>query len=130
MVESIHLMHNAAEIGGRIHPKMLQLIPPELSQSKREPSETSWPPPIIETDPNLLYTRLIEQQLATQFLQSLLESAVAEHSTRFQLMEEATKNAERLMDELNNLVQLARRQAITQEMEELAVGSGLLKTDR
>jgi hypothetical protein len=34
------------------------------------------------------------------------------------------------MDELNNLVQLARRQAITQEMEELAVGSGLLKTDR
>jgi F0F1-type ATP synthase gamma subunit len=44
-------------------------------------------------------------------------------------MEEATKNAERLMEELKNLVQLSRRQAITQEMEELIVGSGLLKDE-
>ena len=129
-IESVQIMYNALKDGGRVHPQTVQLIPPLLPEWRAEAPLQRWPPPIIETDPNTLYSRLIEQQLATQFLQSLLESAVAEHSTRFQLMEEATKNAERLMEELNNLVQRSRRQAITQEMEELAVGSGLLRKVR
>jgi len=128
-VETILLMHNVATRGGRIQPQTVQLIPPILSSWNKESNKIQWPPPIIETDPNALYARLIEQHLATQFLQTLLESAAAEHSTRFHLMEEATKNAERLMEELKNLVQLSRRQAITQEMEELIVGSGLLKDE-
>lgn len=129
-IESVQLIHNASKSGGRVYPQIVQLIPPPLSEWRVEAPQLAWPPPIIETDPVTLYFRLIEQHLATQFLQSLLESAEAEHSTRFHLMEEATKNAERLMDELNNLVQFSRRQAITQEMQELAVGSGLLKADR
>jgi chemotaxis response regulator CheB len=45
---------------------------------------------------------------------------------RFQLMEAATQNAERLIDELTLVVQTACQQAITQEMQELAAGAGLL----
>jgi F0F1-type ATP synthase gamma subunit len=41
-------------------------------------------------------------------------------------MEAATQNAERLIDELTLVVQTARQQAITQEMQELAAGAGLL----
>lgn len=129
-VMKVHLLHNILETDLRSRPHLSQFIPPVFQQNSMGADLMSWPPPIIETDPNQLYQKLLEQQLATRFLQSLLESAVAEHSIRFHLMEEATKNAERLIDELNSMVQLANRQAITREMEELAAGSGLLKMDR
>jgi F0F1-type ATP synthase gamma subunit len=41
-------------------------------------------------------------------------------------MEGATQNANRLIDELTLALQAARQQAITAEMQELAVGAGLL----
>lgn len=61
---------------------------------------------------------------------AFLLSAAAEHSTRFQLMENASKNADHLSDELFLEVQALRRQKITEEMQELAVGAGLLNKQR
>ena len=87
-----------------------------------------WPPPIIETDPLGLYARLIEQWTSASLHGLLLESAAAEHSARFQLLEGATQNAERLIAELTLVVQTARQQAITREMQELATGAGLVGT--
>ncbi len=84
-----------------------------------------WPPPIVETDPMRLYARLIEQWVTLHLYQLLLDSAISEHSARLQLMEAADQNAERLIEELTQLVQSARKQAITQEMQELAAGAGL-----
>jgi F-type H+-transporting ATPase subunit gamma len=85
-----------------------------------------WPPPIIETDPLSLYATVVEQWAAVQLYEVLLDTAAAEHSTRFQLMESATQNADRLIEELTLVIQTARRQAITQEMAELAAGAGLI----
>ena len=59
-------------------------------------------------------------------VERLLESQVAEHAARFQLMEAASQNSERLVAELRLTVQTARRQAITRETQALAVGAGLL----
>jgi F-type H+-transporting ATPase subunit gamma len=56
----------------------------------------------------------------------LLDSAAAEHSARFQLMEGATQNSGRLIADLTLALQAARQQAITAEMQELAAGAGLL----
>ena len=53
----------------------------------------------------------------------------AGHSTRHRLMEAATQNAKRLIDELTVSVQSARRQAITEEMQTLVAGAGLIGTD-
>ena len=86
----------------------------------------TWPPAIVETDPIRLYTQLVKQETAIHFYELLLDSAAAEHSARFQLLEEATQNAQRLIEELNLAVQMTRRQTITREMQELAVGSGML----
>jgi F0F1-type ATP synthase gamma subunit len=41
-------------------------------------------------------------------------------------MESATQNADRLIEELTLVIQTARRQEITQEMQELATGAGLV----
>jgi F-type H+-transporting ATPase subunit gamma len=56
----------------------------------------------------------------------LLDSAAAEHSARFQLMEGAAQNSNRLINELTLALQSARQHAITSEMQELASGAGLL----
>jgi F-type H+-transporting ATPase subunit gamma len=100
---------------GRIHQ-------PTAERVSRRP----WPPPIVETDPLSLFATVVEQWAAVQLYTVLLDAAAAEHSTRFQLMESATQNADRLIDELTLTIQTARRQEITQEMAELAAGAGLI----
>jgi F-type H+-transporting ATPase subunit gamma len=102
----------------------IQIIPFQLPDL--EEKEHSWPGPILDTDPKELTILIIRQLAALDFYRILLYSSIAEHKARYQLMEEASSNADQLIEELSQDVQAARRQAITQEMEELAVGAGLL----
>jgi F-type H+-transporting ATPase subunit gamma len=83
-------------------------------------------PVIVETDPLSLYARVIKQLTATRLYELLLESATAEHATRYELMGAATQNTDRLIAELTQAIQTARQQAITQEMQELAAGAGMI----
>lgn len=82
---------------------------------------------VVETDPLALYTRLVEQVSVMALYGLLLDSAAAEHATRYQLMEGAKQNAGRLIEELTSELQAMRRQAITREMQELAAGAGLVR---
>jgi F-type H+-transporting ATPase subunit gamma len=145
-LDAVDLIYNGYRGTGAYEPTVARLIPPRIptadahlgseraSQSadagarSRQPG-VPWPPPIIETDPLSLYATVVEQWAAVQLYEVLLDSAAAEHSTRFQLMESATQNADRLIDELTLAIQTARRQQITQEMGELAAGAGLIGRD-
>ncbi len=122
-LDAVDLIYNAYHKAGVYTPVVVRLCPPTLPA---EVQAQSWPPPIVETPPLSLYARVIEQWTILQLYQVLLESAASEHSARFQLMEAATQNAERLIAELNQLVQSARKHAITQEVQQLAVGAGLV----
>ena len=124
-LDAVDLVYNAYRGTARYEPTVVRLIPPTLSTSV-PPDALVWPPPIIETDPLSLYARVAEQWTAVSLYRLLLDSAAAEHSTRYQLMEAASQNAERLISELTLRVQTARQQAITQEMIELAAGAGLI----
>jgi F-type H+-transporting ATPase subunit gamma len=129
-IDAVDLLYNAYRGAGRYASTTVRLIPPPLPAAGPIPSglaqEEPWPPPIIETDPLGLYAQIIEQWVVISLYGRLLESAAAVHSVRFQLMEAATQNAARLIEELTLTVQTARRQAITQEMQELVAGAGLL----
>jgi F0F1-type ATP synthase gamma subunit len=57
---------------------------------------------------------------------SLLKSAAAEHAARFNLMEEAKENADDIIEELRQVINTERKRKITQQMQELAAGAGLL----
>jgi F-type H+-transporting ATPase subunit gamma len=123
-LDRVDLVYNAYHGAGGYQPDIAQVLPPPLPKESRSPE--NWPPPIIETDPLGLYTRIVQQWAATNFYRLLLESATAEHASRYRLMEVATQNAERLIEELTIAVQAERRQAITREMQELAAGAGLI----
>jgi len=85
---------------------------------------------IFDTEPEKILSFLKDQIIWLHLYSSFLSSAASEYSTRFQLMENASNNAERISDELNIEVQTLRRQKITSEMRELAIGAGLLKKYR
>lgn len=122
-LDAVDLIYNAYRGPGTYVPQVLHLLPPEPPPVA--PHEV-WPPPIVETEPLHILARVLEQWVALSLYRVLLESAASEHSARFQLMESATQNAERLVEELILAFQAARQHTVTREMQELAVGAGLI----
>jgi len=85
----------------------------------------TWPPPIIEGDPLEMSIRTVEHLTTIHFYELILESISAENAVRYNLLEEAKANTRELIESLVVEVQMAKKQAITQEMLELASGAGL-----
>ena len=123
-LDTVDVVYNAY-LGAGVYASTVDcLIPPTIPTPSLETAEV-WPT-IVETDPSRLYARIVAQWSAISLYNLLLEAAASEHSARFQLMESATQNTDRLIEELTLVIQSARRQAITQEMQELAAGAGLI----
>jgi F-type H+-transporting ATPase subunit gamma len=122
-IDVVEILFNAYRSAGSYRPATIRLIPPQIKFDETQTGTIY--PPIIETNPFQLYIRIVEQLVAIGFYERLLESTASEHSSRFQLMEDATRNADRLVEEVTMNIQQATKQAITQEMQELAAGAGL-----
>ncbi len=107
------------------------LLPYEIDHTPglEETAQNLWPAPIIETDPKGIYNKIIQNFIAFSFHQSILKSAAAEHSARYNLMQEASDNAEDIIEELVRVINAERKRKITEEMQELAVSAGLLEHD-
>jgi F0F1-type ATP synthase gamma subunit len=123
---AVELIYQRAHGVGRYRAVVQPCLPLSLPTTSVEAVVQAGWPPIIETDGPALFRRVTEQWLVLDLVERLLESQVAEHAARFQLMEAASQNSERLVAELRLTVQTARRQAITRETQALAVGAGLL----
>lgn len=121
-LDAVEVVYNVPRGIMHYEPTVVRLLPPVIPSA---PAEEEWPP-IIETDPLGLYTRVVELWLSARLYQMLLESAAAEHSARYQLLDGATQNAGRLIEELKLSLQIARQEAITAEMQDLASGAGLI----
>lgn len=124
----LHVLYNQAIRGGGNKFMTLNLLPFNLESHRSEQSsETrSWPEPIIETDPIGIYQQIVSHFIASRFYQALLQSIIAEYSSRFRIMEEAQQNAEKIITSLTQEIQSERKRRITQEMQELAAGAGLI----
>jgi len=122
------ILFNQMGRGGSYQFSHFKLLPYEIQHSISviDESERRWPPPLIETDPKGIYHQVIEHYISSSFYQILLKSAAAEHSSRFNLMHEAEDNAEEIIEELKLIINKERKRKITQEMQELASGAGLL----
>jgi F-type H+-transporting ATPase subunit gamma len=125
--DRVDILYNAYLGPGRYRASELRLIPPQIA---RPPAADDFGipfPPILQTDPAGLIARIAVQQLSARLYACLLESAASENSARFQLMEDARQNVGRLAEGLEAEAAQARRQSITLEIQNLAVGSGLLQ---
>jgi F-type H+-transporting ATPase subunit gamma len=123
-LDTVYVVYNAYRNATLYDSVELRLIPPLLPSLSAGTS--SWSPPYVDGDPVDLYRRIVRLWMTAEVYRILIDSAAAEHSARYQLMEGATQNAQRLIGELTLALQAARQQAITSEMQDLAAGAGLL----
>lgn len=122
-VDAVEVVYNRHRGLASYEPGSIRLLPPELPVlPEGEPDLL----PLVETDPQHLLWRALKLWLSAKLHAVLLDSAAAEHTVRYQLMDGAAENAQRLIEELELFLQVARQQAITSEMQDLASGAGLL----
>ena len=123
------ILFNQIAKGGTHQFTKINLLPYEIQQDPaRKPIIAHrWPPAIIETDPKGIYHQIIQHFITASFFRALLMSAAAEHSARYHLMQEASDNAEDIIEDLIWIINAERKRKITQQMQELAVSAGLLE---
>ena len=109
-------------------PLLAELLPGKKDPMVNEDEEVEevWPVPIVEGDPDLIFERIESHIIAIQFYRLILDSVAAENLFRFRLLEEAKENTSNLLEELSLEVQANRRKEITQQLQELLAGSGML----
>ena len=114
-------------IGTNYNPVFTTFLPASGEKSHEEgQKELPWPPPIIEGDPEVMLEQIDSHLLAIRFYQLILDAIAAENLSRYRLLEEAKENTSNLLEELQLAIQSERRKEITQQLQELLVGSGML----
>ncbi|HMQ08550.1 MAG TPA: ATP synthase F1 subunit gamma [Saprospiraceae bacterium] len=82
---------------------------------------------IFEPGKNELLDQLIPTILRTTFYRFLLDTHASEHGARMTAMDNATENAEELLNELKINYNKARQEAITKELSEIVGGAAALQ---
>ena len=113
--------------GTSYSPVFTTLLPASgLGSQEGEQAVLPFPPPIIEGDPQKMLEHIDGHLLAIRFYQLILDAIAAENLYRYRLLEEAKENTSNLLEELTLAIQSERRKEITQQLQELLVGSGML----
>ena len=110
-------------------PTMIQLMPLPYHDMIRFKSEkwTGRTPPLITADYNDLFTALIHEYLTVVLSGALTASLAAEHYTRMINMQQAEKNIDDSLQEMNLTYQQLRQTGITDELIDIVSGAESLK---
>jgi len=116
----IHLIYTAYKNSLVFHPQDYQVLP---LQGEKKSNEAY--PPIMEPNQEAVLNALVPIYLKNSVYAKFLESEVCEQAARSNAMENATKNAEELLDSLQIEFNKARQGAITQEITEIVGASNM-----
>ena len=116
--QEVHIIYTSYKNSLVFHPVDYTLLP-----LKMEETETSAYPPIMEPNQEALINVLVPIYLKNSVYAKFLESEVCEQAARSNAMENATKNAEELLENLQIEFNKARQGAITQEITEIVGAS-------
>ena len=117
-------------------PTAQQLIPfaaPEAEQesnaevASKAAEEGPQPIFIFEPEEQDILSELLPRNIGVQIFQALLESAASEHGARMTSMDNATRNAGEMIDNLSIIYNRTRQAAITTELVEIVSGAEALK---
>ena len=112
--KEIHLIYTAYKNSLVFHPVDYMVLPLQ----KKEEKQSAYPP-IMEPNQEELIKVLVPIYLKNSVYAKFLESEVCEQAARSNAMENATKNAEELLENLQIEFNKARQAAITQEITEI-----------
>ena len=116
--QEVHLIYTSYKNSLVFRPVDCQILPLQMEVEKKEGY-----PPIMEPNQEALIDVLIPLYLKNSVYAKFLESEVCEQASRSNAMENATKNAEELLESLQIEFNKARQAAITQEITEIVGAS-------
>ena len=116
--QEVHLIYTSYKNSLVFRPVDYQILPLQMEAEKKEGY-----PPIMEPNQEALIDVLIPLYLKNSVYAKFLESEVCEQASRSNAMENATKNAEELLESLQIEFNKARQAAITQEITEIVGAS-------
>ena len=116
--QEVHLIYTSYKNSLVFHPVDYTLLPLKVDNQEKEAY-----PPIMEPNQEALIDVLVPIYLKNSVYAKFLESEVCEQAARSNAMENATKNAEELLEDLQIEFNKARQGAITQEITEIVGAS-------
>ncbi|MCP4603980.1 MAG: ATP synthase F1 subunit gamma [Proteobacteria bacterium] len=127
-IDQIQLAYNEFVSMMTQRPTFRQLLPVVLPEQKSE-EDDDWVMPvdfIFEPGRDALLGRLLPQYVEVQVYRAIIESVAAEHAARMTAMDNATRNAEEMLDHLTLIYNRARQSAITSELMDIVGGAEAL----
>lgn len=118
--KEIHLIYTAYKNSLTFHPVDYTVLPIKMENATKEAY-----PPIMEPNQEAVLNAIVPIYLKNSVYAKFLESEVCEQAARSNAMENATKNAEELLENLQIEFNKARQGAITQEITEIVGASNM-----
>ncbi|MBE3073046.1 MAG: ATP synthase F1 subunit gamma [Acidobacteria bacterium] len=124
-VGSVHLVYNEFKSVLRQKVVVEPLLPiPRVDLAALDPAARV--DYLYEPSPQRIFDELLPRHVEIQVYRALLESAAAEHAARMIAMDNATKNAVEMLDQLTLYMNKLRQAAITREIIEVVSGAQAL----
>lgn len=129
LVDEVYLVYTNFKSAISQEPEVLKLLPFEPITEKVEVDEEKQMFEFISYQPSVegLFNYLAPKYVESMVFGGLIQSAVSEQAARRIAMENATDNAEEMIDKLTLHYNRARQAAITQEISEIVAGADALK---
>lgn len=129
--DEVHMIFTEMKSSIKLEPKAVQLLPLDLNALRRDLGVEG----TARTDENLLYEPspsavfdvLIRKYVKGMVYGALVEAFTSEQSARMNAMDNATANAEEMLQKLNLYYNRARQASITQEISEIVGGAAALE---
>lgn len=123
-VDRVDLLYNEFKSAGTQSLVTEQLLPVPPMAVEDDPGFTGY---VYEPSQPLLLNDLVPQHIRFQLWRVLLESNTAEEAARMLAMDNATRNANDLIDELTLTANKIRQETITSELMDIVGGAEALK---
>ncbi len=125
--DEIRIIYN--EFKSAISQKVVSetVLPIDVSCSSFSRDDSFSKDMLFEPSPKAMIEGLIDRHFAVQMYRCLLESVAAEHGARMTAMENATKNADEMLDKMTLTFNKIRQASITTELTEITSGAEALK---
>ncbi len=127
--DEVHLFFTKSKTVMKSVPTGLRLLPIgsiETDSEENEEEKSMMGGYILEPSSEAIFSNLLPKYIESQLRQAIFESLTAEFAARRVAMIAASENAEEIIDELTQIYNRARQEAITKELLEVISGSEAL----
>ena len=109
---------------------MLKLMPADIGVGGSEDGESGTPEALMnfEPDPEEALRLIIPKYVSGEIFGAIMEAYASENGARMQAMDNATNNANDMIEKLELAYNRARQSSITQELTEIIAGANALDT--